>query len=402
MLGKGRAAALATCAVLALASAACSISRDGEVNPVRRAELERAVDEQLSLHPKHDQVRALLVHVAGEPVLERYRDTDASTYWNTDAVTTSVVSTLIGIALHDGLIGGIDQTVGELLPGHRQAMRPEVAGITLEELLTMRGSLAQSGVDSTLEHMEQREPVRSIGASAPLRRHTGFEWSDEAVHLLAAVLAEATGTTVLDYARAELFDPLGISTRPAFEERIPGGDEVDFLAADFAWVADAAGLHLGWGFLKLRPADLARFGQLMLDGGRWEGEQLVPAEWVARATAPQVPVTRGPAGDYGYHWWVGESDGRPTFLAWGFGGQLVQVVPDLELVVVAMTEFNLHGGDGAGVGPNTLTFLVSDVIAPAVAGWGVSALQQVRDPAQDRGDGTVALGGLAPEPVGGV
>ena len=94
--------------------------------------------------------------------------------------------------------------------------------------------------------------------------------------------------SVLDYARSRLFEPLGIDTRPAFEEMLDAGNLDAFVAAGFAWPVDGSGLHLGWTGLKLRPADLVRIGQMMLDSGRWKGKQVVPADWVRESTTQQA------------------------------------------------------------------------------------------------------------------
>lgn len=116
----------------------------------------------------------------------------------------------------------------------------------------------------------------------------------------------------------------------------------------------------------MAPRDLAKLGQLYLDRGRWNGRQVVPAEWVKAATTAQV-TTRG-AGftfseSYGYQWWVTREKGHGAYAAVGFGGQLVEVVPDLRLVVVTAAE----------AGENNLRWehlrgMVADAVVPAVGG----------------------------------
>ena len=173
---------------------------------------------------------------------------------------------------------------------------------------------------------------------------------------MAAVLAEATGMSVLDYARSRLFEPLGIDTRPAFEELLDAGNQDEFVAADFAWPVDGSGLHLGWTGLKLRPADLARVGQMMLDGGKWKGKQVVPADWVQESTTKQVDTIsrrnqENASGKYGYQWWVTEADEEPAYFAWGGGGQLLEVVPSRSLVVVVASEIEYGQPRSAGSPP---------------------------------------------------
>ena len=227
--------------------------------------------------------------------------------------------------------------------------------------------------DRTAEYMADPDPVGRILRAAPDPLGGGFEFSNQGVHVVAAVLAEATGMSVLDYARSRLFEPLGIDTRPAFEQLLDSRNMEDFVAADFAWPVDGSGLHLGWGRLKLRPADLARIGQLMLDRGKWKGEQLAPEDWVREMTTEQIDtVSRriqpaNAAAKFGYQWWITEADGEPAYFAWGRGGQLLEVVPSRSLVVVVASEFDYGEPTSAGFSANVLTFLVDHAIAPAVA-----------------------------------
>ncbi len=362
----------ATVLLVLVPLAACSDDQESRpAEPEDQAALVSAVNEQLEVDPDHDNLRAVVVLVDGKPVLERYYDWPADTYWDVDSATTGILSTLVGIAIEEGDIAGLEATLGELLPDHAADMRPEVADITVREMLTMTAGFAGLDRDRTLEYMSDPDPVARILSAAPDPLGGGFEFSNQGAHVVAAVLAEATGESVLDYARSRLFEPLGIDTRPVFEAPL-GAEKMDaFLATDFAWPVDGSGLHLGWGRLKLRPADLARFGQLMLQRGEWEGEQLVPADWVRAMTTEQVDtVTRrnqlNAAGKFGYQWWVTEADGEAAYLAYGRGGQLLEVVPSRSLVVVVASEIEYGEPRSAGFSGPGLTFLVDHVIAPAV------------------------------------
>jgi CubicO group peptidase (beta-lactamase class C family) len=105
---------------------------------------------------------------------------------------------------------------------------------------------------------------------------------------------------------------------------------------------------------------MAALGGLYLDGGTVDGERVVSAEWTLDATSTHVPA-RGAGNGYGYLWWVGETDGSPAYRAYGFGGQLVEVVPDRNLVVAVSTEVD----DDVGVSLEALSYLVDTIIAPA-------------------------------------
>jgi CubicO group peptidase (beta-lactamase class C family) len=285
-------------------------------------------------------VRAVLVLVDGRPFLERYRDSPPQESHDTFSVTKSIVSTLIGIAIAEGKLRGVDVTLTEALPHYRSLMRPEVARTTLRQLLTMTAGLRSdppSGeplaetlhgdwVSDILEHGFDRPPGM-------------WAYSSMGSHLLAAVLVRATGMPVLEYARARLFDPLGITTRPAAQPLLDGGPAgaLAYDAASFAWPVDPQGINTGHSHIKLAAGDLATFGLLMLNKGLWKGRRLLPESWVAEATRAHVDAGVPGGNGYGYHWWISDTD-HPAFAAVGFGGQVVEVVPDLRLVVVAVTE----------------------------------------------------------------
>jgi CubicO group peptidase (beta-lactamase class C family) len=126
-----------------------------------------------------------------------------------------------------------------------------------------------------------------------------------------------------------------------------------------AWPTDPQGYHLGFSGLKLPSRDLAKFGYLYLNGGRWDATQVIPAGYVAASTRPHsTPTPDGPGESYGYQWWVSSQGGHPSFRAVGYGGQLIEVVPDLDLVVVITSDANQNRNDARE--------LVGQAIIPAV------------------------------------
>jgi CubicO group peptidase (beta-lactamase class C family) len=139
-----------------------------------------------------------------------------------------------------------------------------------------------------------------------------FEYGG-AGHLLTVILAQRCGITARAFADRHLFGPLGITA----------GD----------WPADPQGYHYGTHGLGLTTHDMAKIGQLYLNHGRWQGKQVVPAEWVTESTAQHSPGGPPEGTGYGYQWWVSRETGRPSYFAAGYGGQFIYVVPDLELVV---------------------------------------------------------------------
>jgi CubicO group peptidase (beta-lactamase class C family) len=339
---------LALVTALVLVASACNAGTQSGRGDVE-SKIEKTVDKQLAALPDADQIRAIVVARDGEVVYERYTGTTAGEFRNVLSVTKSVMSTLVGIAAADRLLT-LDDTLAEGLPSYAAQMKPAVAKVTVRHLLTMTGGFPSLGSGEEYSIYEARDWIAATLAAGTGATKTPV-YSNAGAHLLGGVLTEATGMSVLDYARKELFDPLGIDTRPVVEQKPKRvwddwpWEQKQYEAADFAWPIDPQGIHFGGGEMKLRPPDMAKLGHLFLDRGVWEGERIVPAAWVRDATSPQVSASamRAPTQlpDYGYLWWVGEMDGERAFAAVGSGGQLVVVVPARRLVVVTSVEFSV-------------------------------------------------------------
>jgi CubicO group peptidase (beta-lactamase class C family) len=310
-------------------------------------------------------LRSVLVVRHGVLVLERYYQGAAqSSYFNVFSVTKSVTSALIGIALGDRSLGGLEQPIGRLLAAHLPPRPdPRLRAVTVEQVLTMTAGFPP---DSTPGLVQASDWVRFVlGRRLASRPGTRFAYSSEGSHLLSAILADATGQRTLRYAQARLFAPLGIASDHPFEPVFAPRNAAAYQRAGFAWPTDPQGYHLGYGFLKLTARDLAKLGYLYLNGGSWEGRQVVPAAYVRASTSTQVltGVTSGRLTGYGYQWWTGTEQGHRAFAAIGLGGQLIEVVPDLDLVVVmtsapSTAEEAPSGGDSQR--------LVGDLVVPAV------------------------------------
>jgi CubicO group peptidase (beta-lactamase class C family) len=289
---------------------------------------------------RYDQLRAVVVEVAGE---RRYVRGDPTSRGDVHSVTKSVLATLIGIAVDRGQIAGVDRTLDELLPAYATVMPVPMRAATLRQLLTMTAGIPGDGArdaDPPAPTDDWARYALTLGPQHP--PGAGFVYSTTSSHLLSAVLTRATGLSTLDYARQQLFAPLGIS-------------------ADPGWATDPQGRQQGGTGLALSAEEMLALGRLYLAGGSRDGEQIVSATWVADATSAHVR-TGGPLPGYGYQWWVTTAAGHPAFAAQGLGGQLVEVVPELALVVVVRSDT----GDHLGAPPETYAGMVDTVIAPAV------------------------------------
>jgi CubicO group peptidase (beta-lactamase class C family) len=313
--------------------------------PLNYEALEAEIEKAITTGPATlDNVRAVLVSVDGETKITHYRHgfSDGD-YGHVFSVTKSVLSILIGIAIADGLIASIDEPLAELLPDHRQAMSGETAKVTLRQLLTMSG-----GFDDYMPvgaHWEKSaQPgenyVDLLLARPQYQPGTTFWYSNPSAHLAAAVLAAALQRadgdrprTVLDYARKKLFDPLDISTRPAFSRPLPNLFAPEFVKAGFGWGTDPNGIHLGPAGLRLTAPDMVKIGELYRRDGVRNGQQIVPADWIQRSTTPS---TRN--ANYGLFWWIlGEPEG-PGYSAAGAGEQHITVLPRARAVIVYLTD----------------------------------------------------------------
>jgi CubicO group peptidase (beta-lactamase class C family) len=243
------------------------------------------------------------------------------------SVTKSVTSTLIGIATAKQQLAGVQQPVLPLFHLHSVANDdPRKERLTIENLLTMTSGIACEWMpdETTLEDMQHSADWVQFMLDRPMVAEPGstFAYCSPGMHLLSGVISRVTGSSALDFARRELFQPLGIR--------------------DAEWPADSHGISHGWGDLHLHPRDMAKLGLLWLNGGRWEGRQIVPASWMGAASKVHSWGTGWAAGSgYGYGFWVDPDQTPPTFAATGRGGQRIRVIPDKNLVVVLVGLFDV-------------------------------------------------------------
>ncbi len=321
----------------------------------------------------HSQVRSLLVVRHGYLVYERsWQGFDAADGQELHSITKSIISALVGIALAERHLKSLDQTVAQLLAAHLpNDADPRWGQVTVRQLLTMTGGLAgdeqSQGGDERLSRglFQSRDWLREIlGRYLAATPGTTFVYSNASSHLLSAIVATATGQSTLAFARARLFGPLGIHSDHVFEplanHRPTPADVKAYQQAAVAWPRDPQGYHFGFGETKLPARDLAKVGYLYLNGGRWDTAQVVPAAYVRASTQAHVPTGNPLAPGYGYQWWTTTEQGHRGFAAVGLGGQLVEVLPDLDLVVVITTDAARQREDASD--------LVGETIIPAVTG----------------------------------
>ena len=272
------------------------------------------------------------------------------------SATKSITGALVGIAIDQGCLPGVDEPMMTYFPELAdQVQDPRTNDITIGQLLQHRAGYAwEESSDELLALLyEGFLPDNRAVVEWPLVRDpgSGHDYSSLSSHLLSVIVSRACETDLLDFANEYLFGPLGI---------VPG-----------VWIKDWEGYRFGAGEVHLRSRDMARFGQLFLDEGVADGEQLLPASWIADSW---TPYTEGAwyhkVGDnfdrtaYGYQWWIIDAGPHTYYLAWGHGGQQIAVLPELDMVIV-VTADPLDGefGGNAGALENANLNLVADFIA---------------------------------------
>jgi CubicO group peptidase (beta-lactamase class C family) len=267
-------------------------------------------------------IRSFVVAQDGQIVAERYYN-GAGPYSVHDvrSASKSVLSALIGIAIQQGFIESVDQTLADYLDPAIFELDGQWAEVTIEDLLTMSAGHRWRELNGPSEYGEFVAAPDQVAyiLSKPVVDPPGtrFNYSDGSAHLLSVVLTEATGMTAAEFAAEHLFQPLAIGSR--------------------TWRADNQGYTYGGFGLHISPYDMLTFGTLYLNEGRVGDQQIVPADWVGASTQARVAsddaLPYGPG--YGYLWWQGGTGAHDFYFATGYGGQFIVNVPGLRLTVVA-------------------------------------------------------------------
>ena len=253
-------------------------------------------------------------------VYERYsRGFDEKSLLNSFSIAKSIMATLVGIAVSEGRIASLDATVADY--------RPDFAGtpygaVTLKSLLTMTSGMgdAPSILPGRSQYYYGDDLHDVLEHSAPESRPAnGWRYSEADVQMLGFVLEAAVGTSVSAYLAEKLWKPLGMESQALWALDREGGMEKTFCC------------------ISARARDFARFGRLYLDSGRWNGAQVLPANWADRSVLPGVRTLDGYT--HQHLWWTPEGI-EGDFYAYGHNGQYVYVNPKARVVIVKFSETN--------------------------------------------------------------
>ena len=296
------------------------------------------------------RLQALLVARDGETlVARRFRGPGLDEPTNIKSASKSVLSALVGAAIARGVLEGVDQPVAPLLGSRVPAdADPRVREITVGHLLAMRAGLEPTSGRNYGRWAVARDPV-AYALARPFVDEPGGRmlYSTGSSHLLSAALTRASGRSTLDLAREWLGEPLGVTIPP--------------------WSRDPQGVYLGGNEMAMSARALLAFGELYRNGGvhveaGGDSARVLPEAWGRASWAPQE---RSPWSGfaYGYGWWLKEARGHPVYFAWGYGGQMVFVVPSLGLTAVMTSDPTTRSTEGDYL--RTLHALLDDGLIPA-------------------------------------
>jgi CubicO group peptidase (beta-lactamase class C family) len=300
-----------------------------------------------------ERLYGLLVVKDGHLIAEKYfNEGSVDQKARIQSATKSVTSALVGIALDRGCLSSVGQKMLNSFPEVAgQITDPRKEQITIREMLQMRAGYPWEETHPALwEGLLSGHYVPLI-EEFPLSADPGtlFQYSNLTSNWLGIIVDRACGSHLKPYAEENLFSPMGVE---------PG-----------EWGADWEGHNNGCGDLHLTARDMAKFGLLYLNGGEYEGNQIIPADWVRdslRAYSEDAWDNIGRFRDigYGYHWWSATAGDHHVNFAWGHGGQLIVLVDGLDAVVVTTADpFWLEHNDQSWKHEKATISLVADFVA---------------------------------------
>jgi CubicO group peptidase (beta-lactamase class C family) len=362
----GRRQVIASTALLALwggaarATRATALPLDPPAAGARASGLDPASLEQtLARAAALPRLHTLIVARDGvEHVAEAFRGPGLERPVNVKSVSKSVMAALAGAAIARGILEGVDQRIAPLLDGLVPGdADPRVGAITIDHLLTMRAGLERTSGRNYGRWVSSNNWVR-YALSRPFVDEPGGRmlYSTGSYHLLSAALTRVSGRSTLELARAWLGEPLGIEIPP--------------------WTRDPQGIYLGGNNMLLSPRALLRFGEMYRQGGAYQGKEVLPASWIEASWTPRVR-SRFTGHAYGYGWFMASAGEYPVCYGWGYGGQMIYIVPDLALTAVMTSDHSGPSGRSGYV--RELHALLANGIVPAAEGGAADAPAQRGD-----------------------
>jgi CubicO group peptidase (beta-lactamase class C family) len=286
------------------------------------------VDIYRDLHDEnlYWQFRSMLVFRNGKLVAESYMkdDADITTRHLIWSCTKQVIAVLTGMALEEGLIESIDDSISAYLP-EEIARHPDKQNITLRNLLTMQSGINYSneGAAGQTDKVLRQIPddITDFILSRPMYAEPGtdFRYKDGDPQLVSAIIQSRAGKPTDAWADEVLFS------------------KIEF--RNYSWTRYRDGTTLGGFGIETTPRELAKFALCVADSGRFEGEQIIDPDWLKQMTSEIVVADEDFS--FGFYWWINPA--RNIQLMWGHGGQFAFIVPSKNLVVIMTSIPNTQG-----------------------------------------------------------
>lgn len=300
--------------------------------PEQTVEFERLIREQ------YGNIAGIIVIKDNQIVYESYfNNHNQNSPIHIASVTKSIVSALIGITIEKGLIKSIKQNVLDFFPEYKIKRREKtIQKVTIRNLLTMTApykykyepyTKVYSSDDWTKSVLDLLGGKRDIGE---------FKYTTIGLQILSGIITQATSQSVLDFAKENLFRPIGIEVSQ--DIRIHNKDDYFALLKDkdvSGWVIDPKGVNTaGWGLI-LTTMDMMKIGQLYLNKGNWGNKKIVPSKWIEDSI--KIHSLWGDKA-YGYLWWIID-DKAGTYAAIGDSGNVIYVSTEKKMVVAIASRF---------------------------------------------------------------
>jgi CubicO group peptidase (beta-lactamase class C family) len=334
--------------------------------PLPGGEWERSTPEEQGLDPELvarlyydasqlETIYSLLVFKNGYLVAEDYFHVGSPDLQvNVHSVMKSINSALVGIALEQGCLASLDQKMMSFFPELvSRVTDPRKFQITIRQMLQMRAGYPweEATAEGTDLLFSGFRPSNLVDVPLAYDPGSNSAYSNLTAHLLGIIVARACNTDLKSFAQEHLFNPLGIE--PAF------------------WQVDWAGYYLGFSDIHLSSTDLAKFGSLYMNEGKYNGIQVITAQWVQdslqiyskKTWTVRVGRNWGDNG-YGYQWWSIKAGNHRYNLAWGHGGQQIALLDDLDMMIVFLADpLHLKHGDKPWKIEKANLNLVADFVA---------------------------------------
>lgn len=292
---------------------------------------------------------SMVVIKNGEIIKEEYfNEFDQDYGFNIKSSSKGFVSALIGIAIEQGYIAGVDEKISQFFPDYIDSSSdPRKHKITIKHLLTMQGGFNSDEDDFDIYYTQNWvESILKIDMG--YTPGTRFTYDSKMTHLLSAILTKATGKSTLEFAQQHLFQPLNINIK--------------------GWSQSPVGIYDGGSEMFLTSRDLSKLGLLYLNNGMYDGKQIINQAWieeslVSRTTADLSSINVEVTG-YGYSWWLETIKGKDVFSAKGACGQFVTVIPSLDLVVTTTTNWKYIAANNLDRSAGFINKFIAQYIMP--------------------------------------